>query len=164
METWNDSRIKVIFNTENSGFAGGNNKGIKVATGDYIMLLNNDTVVTRGWLTNMVKHLQQNPKLGMCGAVTNSIGNEAKICAKYTNYQELQEFSMMYTQLHMGEEYKNVDRIALFCTLIPKTTFDKCGLLDEGYKVGMFEDDDFAQAVIVRDMNLLLQRMPLYIM
>lgn len=148
IESRKDSRIRIIFNTENSGFAGGNNKGIKEADGEYIMLLNNDTVVTRGWLTNMVKHLKQDSRLAMCGAVTNSIGNEAQICAEYTNTDELQEFSLRYTQAHMGEEYKNVDRIALFCTLIPKTVFDRCGLLDEGYKVGMFEDDDFAQAVM----------------
>ena len=103
MEKWEDKRIKVIYNKENKGFAGGNNIGMQYATGDYIMLLNNDTVVTRGWLTNMVKHLQKNPGYGMCGAVTNSIGNEAKICVSYNNYKELMEFAFAYTQKHMGE-------------------------------------------------------------
>ena len=49
-----DPRVKIIINEKNSGFAGGNNIAIDQATGDFIMLLNNDTVVTRGWLTNVV--------------------------------------------------------------------------------------------------------------
>ncbi len=140
-------QLQIIFNQENSGFAGGNNLGIKVSKGDYIMLLNNDTVVTRGWLTNMVKHMTLKQDIGMCGAVTNSIGNEAMIRVQYHNEKELQEFAYQYTFEHMGEEYTDADRLAMFCTLIRKSIIDKVGGLDEQYKVGMFEDDDYAQAV-----------------
>jgi len=42
--------IKIIKNSENKGFAGGNNQGIAAATGDYILLMNNDVVVTPGRL------------------------------------------------------------------------------------------------------------------
>ena len=80
-----DPRVKIIINEKNSGFAGGNNIAIDQATGDFIMLLNNDTVVTRGWLTNVVKHMSNDPKCGMCGSVTNSIGNEAMIGVNYKN-------------------------------------------------------------------------------
>ena len=59
-------------------FAGGNNDGIAVADGEYIVLLNNDTIVTRGWLTNMLKHFSNDEAVGLVGPVTNSIGNEAK--------------------------------------------------------------------------------------
>lgn len=156
VEKWEDKRIKVIYNKENKGFAGGNNIGMQYATGDYIMLLNNDTVVTRGWLTNMVKHLQKNPGYGMCGAVTNSIGNEAKICVSYNNYKELMEFAFAYTQKHMGEEFLEVDRLALFCTLIPREIIEKCGYLDERYKIGMFEDDDYAWAVKKKGYKLVI--------
>ena len=54
---------------------------------NFIMLLNNDTVVTRGWLTNVVKHMSNDPKCGMCGSVTNSIGNEAMIGVNYKNIE-----------------------------------------------------------------------------
>lgn len=139
--------VKVIFNDKNSGFAGGNNKAIQEAAGEYIVLLNNDTVVTRGWLTNFVKHFQNDSECGMCGAVTNSIGNEAMIGVRYTNLQEMEEFAYSYTGLHNNETYTDVDRIAMFGTMIRKEIMDKYGMLDDNYQVGMFEDDDYAKVI-----------------
>lgn len=147
LEQLKDSRIKIIFNDKNSGFAGGNNKAIKESAGQYIMLLNNDTVVTRGWLTNAVKHLINDEKCGMCGAVTNSIGNEAMIAVNYKNMKELDCFAYLYTYLHNNEIYTDVDRIAMFGTIIRKSIMDQYGLLDENFQVGMFEDDDYAKVV-----------------
>ena len=46
--------LKIIHNLENKGFAGGNNIGIKKASGDYIVLLNNDTVVTENWIEKLI--------------------------------------------------------------------------------------------------------------
>ena len=147
LEKTSDSRVKIIFNEKNSGFAGGNNKAIQVSTGDFIMLLNNDTVVTRGWLTNAVKHMQNDAKCGMCGAVTNSIGNEAMIAVNYRNTKELEQFAYIYTSEHNNEIYTQVDRLAMFCTLIRREILDNFGMLDENYQVGMFEDDDYAEVV-----------------
>lgn len=152
----NHPQLRIILNEENSGFAGGNNQGLKIAEGKYVLLLNNDTVVTRGWITNMVKHLENNASYGMCGAVTNSIGNEAMIRVHYHNEQELQSFAYAYTFAHMNEEYTGVDRLAMFCTLIRMEIIDKIGGLDEQYKVGMFEDDDYAQAVMKEGYELLI--------
>lgn len=143
----NIANVKVILNENNSGFAGGNNIAIGEASGEFIMLLNNDTIVTRGWLTNAVKHMQQDQKCGMCGAVTNSIGNEAMIAVNYRNLHELDCFSYLYTSQHNNEVYKDVDRLAMFCTLIRKEIIDKYGMLDKNYQVGMFEDDDYARVV-----------------
>lgn len=142
-----DPRVKIIINPENSGFAGGNNIAIDQATGEFIMLLNNDTVITKGWLTNAVKHMENDPKCGMCGAVTNSIGNEAMIGVNYKNLKELASFAFQYTRIHNNETYTDVDRLAMFCTLIRKDIMDKYGKLDANYQVGMFEDDDYAQVV-----------------
>ena len=140
--------VKVILNEENSGFAGGNNLGIENASGEYVLLLNNDTVITRGWLTSMVKHLENNASYGMCNPVTNSIGNESMIACKYTSKEELDRFAYAYTSSHMNMEYHDVDRLPLFATLIRKSMIDKIGVLDRNYKVGMFEDDDYTEAAL----------------
>lgn len=139
--------VKIILNDKNSGFAGGNNLGMKEAKGKYVLLLNNDTVVTRGWITNMVKHMENDEQIGMCGSVTNSIGNEAKIRVNYTDETQMHEFAYAYTALHMGEEFTGADRLAMFCTLIRADIIEEFGGLDERYAVGMFEDDDYAQVV-----------------
>ena len=151
-----DPRVKIIINEKNSGFAGGNNIAIDQATGDFIMLLNNDTVVTRGWLTNVVKHMSNDPKCGMCGSVTNSIGNEAMIGVNYKNIRELDSFAYQYTRMHNNELYTEVDRLAMFCTLIRKEIMNQHGKLDENYQVGMFEDDDYAQVVEKAGYKLLI--------
>ena len=56
-------------------------------------------------------------------------------------------FAYEYTSMHMNEEYEDVDRLPLFATIINKKVIEKVGLLDESYKIGMFEDDDYTEAV-----------------
>ncbi len=148
--------VKIIFNDKNSGFAGGNNIGIQNAKGNYVLLLNNDTVVTRGWLTAMTKHLENNSKYGMCNPVTNSIGNESKICANYHNIQEMHEFAYAVTAEKMAKEYTDVDRLPLFATLIRKEVIEQVGMLDETYKIGMFEDDDYTESVKRGDYQIVI--------
>ena len=148
LQAENRPNVTVILNEENKGFAGGNNQGIRETHGKYVLLLNNDTVVTRGWLTNLTKHMEQNPEYGMCNPVTNSIGNESKVRAVYKSLSEMEEFAYQLTFAHLEDEYTDVDRLPLFATIIHRDVIEKAGLLDEAYKVGMFEDDDYTERVL----------------
>ncbi len=57
--------IKLVLNSSNLGFAGGNNSGVKAASATkYIALLNNDAVVPNNWLKEMVAAMDSNPELG----------------------------------------------------------------------------------------------------
>lgn len=156
LEKRKDPRIKVILNDDNLGFAGGNNKAIGISDGEYIVLLNNDTIVTRGWLSKWLKYFVNEKGIGMIGAVTNSIGNEAKIRVNYKDIYELQSFAYQYTMSHLNQKYCEVDRLAMFATIIDKKTIEKCGVLDENYQVGMFEDDDYAMAVKEADLSFFI--------
>ncbi|HVB17760.1 MAG TPA: glycosyltransferase, partial [Stellaceae bacterium] len=78
-----DDRIKIVLNDTNLGFAGGNNAGLRVARGEYVILLNNDTVVTHGWVRDLIRPMQRDPTIGLAGPLTNNIGNEQKIKAGY---------------------------------------------------------------------------------
>lgn len=138
--------ITIILNDDNLGFAAGNNVGIKACKGQYIILLNNDTVVTRGWITSMIKHLDKN-NIGMVGPVTNSIGNESQINVTYKDINDMDEFALNYTTLHHDELYENIQVLAMFCVAIKRDVLEKVGLLDENYKIGMFEDDDYSIAL-----------------
>jgi len=60
--------IKAIHNEQNMGFAKGNNQGLKIAKGEYICYLNNDTIPQWGWLERMIDVLENNPKVGIVGA------------------------------------------------------------------------------------------------
>ena len=56
--------VKLLATKENLGFAGANNRGIREATGDYIILLNSDTVLEDDSLTRCVERMENDPKLG----------------------------------------------------------------------------------------------------
>lgn len=57
--------ITYVASKENSGFAGGNNLGLRYAKGDYVFFINNDTEVTPDLLDVLVNHLRQHPSCGM---------------------------------------------------------------------------------------------------
>ncbi len=63
---WKDQyrNVRFIRSERNLGFAGGNNSGIKVATGDYFFLVNNDTEFTDGLIESLVNILDNNPDVG----------------------------------------------------------------------------------------------------
>ncbi len=140
------ANVKIVLNETNRGFAGGNNDGLAIAEGEYLVLLNNDTIVTRGWLTGLLKHFRNDPTVGLAGPVTNSIGNEAKIAVSYMNVRNMSAFAEAYTFRHMGEEYPHQGILAMFCLMISRELYEKVGPLDEQYGIGMFEDDDYSRA------------------
>ena len=57
--------VKFIRSEENLGFAGGNNLGIRQATGDYLFFVNNDTEFTEGLVETLVQTLDTHPEVGM---------------------------------------------------------------------------------------------------
>lgn len=60
------SFVRTLANRTNRGFAGGCNQGIRAGRGEFVALLNNDTVVEPGWLTALVGAMHQRPDIGSC--------------------------------------------------------------------------------------------------
>lgn len=142
------SRLKVILNGENRGFAGGNNDGIRASDGEYVLLLNNDTLVTRGFISSMLKYFDKIPDLGMVGACTNNIGNEARVRVSYYDNAGMPLFAHKLAGERRAKYIEQSEgALAMFCVLIKAAVFEEIGLLDERYERGMFEDDDFAMSL-----------------
>ena len=59
--------IQFIANTRNVGFGKANNQGIHIARGEYILLLNPDTLIKEDTLLVMYRHMQENPQTGAAG-------------------------------------------------------------------------------------------------
>lgn len=60
--------VKFIELPSNRGFAGGNNEGLKYASGVYIALLNPDTIAERDWIKKLVDALESHPDAGICAS------------------------------------------------------------------------------------------------
>lgn len=136
----------VVLNTDNRGFAAANNQGLAIASGEYLVLLNNDTQVTCGWASTLRRHLQRNPELGLIGPVTNNIGNQARIDIHYADPADMPQAARHFTCRHLGEVVR-LSTLAFFCVMMPRSTYTRIGPLDEVYGRGFFEDDDYCRRV-----------------
>jgi GT2 family glycosyltransferase/Tfp pilus assembly protein PilF/SAM-dependent methyltransferase len=139
-------RIKIIKNKENKGFAGGNNQGIAAATGDYILLLNNDTVVTPGWLELLINCAERNSKIGIVGPRSNYVSGPQlveEVSYDTESLKGLSEFVKSFVDNYSGQ-IQRVLRVVGFCMLIKRRVIETIGGLDDRYGLGNFEDDDFS--------------------
>lgn len=137
------SGVRVIFNPVNRGYAGGNNQAIAVCRGEYIVLLNNDVIVTGGWLEALLGAFDRIPGLGVSAPLSNNIaGHQQTADSVYGNLDEMQAYARRRYERHRGEGYLT-DRVIGFCMCIDRRVIEEIGGIDEGFGVGNFEDDDF---------------------
>ncbi|HVE65521.1 MAG TPA: glycosyltransferase, partial [Thermoanaerobaculia bacterium] len=149
--------LRAVMLPENRGFASGVNAAAGSARGSFLCLLNNDTVVTRGWLSSLVRHLEVDRSLGMVGPSTNEIANEAKVEVGYRELRHLDAWARAHTRANSGR-VEEIPMLAMFCALLRREVFDRVGPLDERFEFGMFEDDDYAMRLSAAGLRLAVAR------
>ena len=140
-----DTRVRYVRNGSNLGFAGGMNVGIRESDGDFVVLLNNDTEVSPGWIWRSLKHFYRNPKLGLLGPSTNNCGNEARVRLRQDEYNWLAEVTQRFN--FRESRILKVRTLAFFCTFIPRSMIETVGELSEDFLIGYFEDDDYCRRI-----------------
>lgn len=132
----------VVHSPENLGFAGGVNLGMREAEG-HVLLLNSDTLVPRGWLTRLENALLREANVGIVGPMSNCVSGSQLI--EGLDFDSLDEVTAYADRLAAEKAGRNRDvaRLVGFCMLIHADVVAEVGLLDEGYGIGNFEDDDF---------------------
>ena len=138
--------VHIVENGENLGFAKGNNVGLNRATGEYVVLLNNDTYVAPGAIHAMVRHLSSNPELGAIGPLTNNIGNEARIAVEYHDMEQMKKIARRIT-LGFRSRFFAVDVLGYFAVMFRRVDLEHFGFLPTDYGLGMFEDDDHCRTI-----------------
>lgn len=138
--------LKLVINTSNRGFAGGSNDGIRASSGDYLVLLNNDTQVTDGWLERLLSPLANERMIGMVGPVSNSVGNEQLIFTKGASPEEIIREGRLWCGMSGNDRFET-DMLSFFCVAMRREIVETIGLLDERFGLGFFEDNDFCMRV-----------------
>lgn len=138
-------RVQVLRNESRKSYSQNNNQAARVARGRYLCLLNNDTLVTPGWLSALVHVMDRNSDIGV-------LGN----CHLYPESGKIQHAGMGFDErgfpLHLnpglmpgtpsaGRE-RDFQCVTFACVMITQKVFEDMNGLDEAYRNG-FEDVDF---------------------
>lgn len=160
----NNNNIKIIFNNQNLGFAKAVNLGVKTAKGDYILLLNSDAFINQEQIKELLGVLELDSKIGIVapqllntdGSIQPSFGNFPSIVTMIFYLLRLDKIfpwgmvvypnSASWISAFGGMTMRNSDWVSGACILIKKQIFDKVGLFDENYFMGV-EDIDFCYRV-----------------
>lgn len=135
--------VRVIANERNLGFPAGVNQGINAALGDVVVLLNNDTVVTEGWLERLVEVAEADGAIGIVGTMSNyASGVQRDPEATYRSIPEMHRYAQNVRKQKRGS-LLNFPRVAFVCALITRKLLDTIGGLDERFSPGNYEDDDY---------------------
>lgn len=140
-------KIKIIINKDNLGFSKGNNVGIRVATGEYILLLNSDTYLGDQCLTKCMNYIEAHPQIGALGCkVVLPDGTLDHACKRgfptpkaslyyFTKLHKINEKRYgLYDALHLEEdEVGEVDCLMGAFMLMPRKALDEVGMLDEDF-------------------------------
>lgn len=147
-------QISIIRNSMNLGYSAAANQAIKKASGEVLVFINNDTIMTKGWLDNLLWHLKNG--LDLVGPCTNSIAGPQQVKARYRyvdgvldslNRNELNEFAAIFhsENLHVVKPHY---LLVLYCLALRREVVEKVGLFDESFTLGTFEDDDYCLRAI----------------
>lgn len=142
----NDIRFHFIQTGKNLGFAGGNNIGIRYAMdqgADYIWLLNNDTVVKPDTLIELIRCVEKNKKIGICGSTLYSYFNKDEIASIGGYYNPVTG-----TTENIKDQYSilNLSYIVGASMLFRREVFEDVGLLQDDYFL-YFEELDMAERI-----------------
>ncbi len=140
-------QVQVIASEQNLGFTRGNNRGLEKAHGRYLLLLNPDTEIRPGALTQLIDYLQAHPQTGMVGPqLLNSDGSHQPSRRRFPTLPVLflestwmqglaprRLLQHFYMEDQPADIEQEVDWITGAAMLIPRTVFEQIGGLDEGF-------------------------------
>lgn len=141
--------VKVIANKDNVGFSVANNQAMCISKGEYILLLNPDTVVEENTFRESIKFMDEHPDAGALGVkMIDGKGNflpESKrgLPTPWVSFYKIFGLSSLfpkspkYARYHMGhldkDENHEIEILAGAYMFMRKEALDKCGLLDEDF-------------------------------
>jgi GT2 family glycosyltransferase len=133
----------IIDNNRTSDFNHGAelNRGMKIAKGEYILLVDDDVMVTEGWLNSLIRCAERDTKIGIVGS--KMISRDGRITHTGGFIQPFQGYAPLRVG-HLIDDVKEdraVQYVCLACMLIKRKVIEEIGYLDEELQMN-FEDPD----------------------
>jgi GT2 family glycosyltransferase/Flp pilus assembly protein TadD len=134
---------RLVENGENGGSARGRNQGIALARGEYLLLLDNDTVVTPGWLSAMLRCLNRRADTGIVGPMSPFAPGPQRITDE--SYHSADGLAGYAEAFAAGHRHRRIAcrNIAGFAMLLRRDLIGRIGPFDERFGTGRCEDEDF---------------------
>ncbi|SDD30000.1 Glycosyltransferase, GT2 family [Paenibacillus sp. UNCCL117] len=131
--------VKLIALPDNRGFPAACNRGLWLASGDELLLLNNDTQMTRGAMEALRRCLHSSPDIGIVGPMTNFASGRQQMKQPFTTIAR----TAARINRHNPAKWRQAERIVGLCFLFKRELMERIGMLDERFTPGHFEDDDY---------------------
>jgi GT2 family glycosyltransferase len=138
-----DRRIRLIVHETNLGFARAINRGLAAARGAYAVWLNNDCVVTEGWLERLQRALERAPWIGAVGPMTDGANGLQRVAGPSPAARDLARFAAACSLAYDGR-MTWAHRLVGFCVLHRTELLRRIGFLDERFGLGCYEDFDWS--------------------
>jgi GT2 family glycosyltransferase len=144
--------VCFIRSDENLGFAGGNNIGIKEATGSYLFLINNDTEITKGLIGRLANTLDTHPEVGMISPKINYFDEPDTI--QYAGFTEMNFYTARNRcigQMEMDRgQYDDTSGPTGFAhgaaMMVRQEAIDRAGLMAEHFFL-YYEEMDWCERI-----------------
>lgn len=140
--------IRVVAHQENRGFAQACNSGAQVATGRYLVFLNNDTIPLSGWLDSLFSHIENHPEAAIVGAkLLYPNGTVQHAGMAFSADREPEHLYRGFPTDHPAvNKTRRFRMVTGACLLIRRGTFRAAEGFDTGYVNG-YEDVDICMRV-----------------
>jgi GT2 family glycosyltransferase/tetratricopeptide (TPR) repeat protein len=152
--------VTLIENAENRGFPAAANQGARGARGEFILFLNNDVLVTTGWLTRMLRAFGSGGRVGLVGPSSNCVSGAQEVVPGYDDLTNLDGWAWEFGKQFDGR-LEPIDRLVGFCLLVRREVLDQIGSngpFDERFGLGNFEDDDLCRRAIAAGWQCVIAR------
>lgn len=137
--------VKLVVNPENRGFARASNQAYGASSGDVVLFLNSDTVVSPHGLKALVEDLTSSGTIAAAGPVSNRVGHSQMIQA---TYQSLETMGLFAEDLAASQrETRDTDMLVGFCLAVKRSVLEEVGAFDESFGLGLFEDNDLCYRI-----------------